>query len=87
MKISDFDLAKEGDYRTVTNTGNRGNPQYMAPEVRRRIICESGTKFTYSAKCDVYCLGELAMQLFQFNVFSYVSFNFHYLFFEIDLII
>ena len=62
FKLCDFDLAKGGGYETLTNTGNQGTLKYMAPEVKR------GTK--YSAKCDIYSLGEIAMELFQFNVFE-----------------
>ena len=70
LKLCDFDLAKECDYNTVTNTGNLGTFKYMAPEVKRGMKSKSGLKFTYSAKCDVFCLGEIAIELFEFNVFG-----------------
>ena len=62
LKLCDFDLAKEGDYNSVTNTGNQGTFKYMAPEVTR------GEK--YSAKCDIFSLGEVGYELFDFNVFG-----------------
>ena len=70
LKLCDFDLAKQCDYNTLTNTGRQGTLKYMAPEVKRGIKSKSGLKFTYSAKCDVYSLGELASELFDFNVFG-----------------
>ena len=58
LKLCDFDLLKEGDYKT--HTRGQGTDKYMAPEV------QLGTK--YSLKCDIYSLGIVAVQLFQFNV-------------------
>ena len=69
VKLCDFDLAKEGDYSTKTNTGDQGTYNYMAPEVQFEMKDKSIGKHKYSAKCDIYSLGKVAIELFHFNVF------------------
>ena len=57
IKLCDFDLAKHfAGHTEQSHTANRGTWHYMAPEVRR------GKR--YNAKCDIFSLGVIAMELF-----------------------
>ena len=58
VKICDFDLAKTAKMYTATNSKFRGDWNYMAPEVKRTD--------KYSFKCDVFSLGHLAMDIFDY---------------------
>ena len=58
LKLCDFDLAKTAKMHTATNTQGRGAWSNMAPEVR-------GT-FQYSSKCDIFSLGYIAMDIFDY---------------------
>ena len=61
LKLCDFDLAKTAKMCTATNTKGQGTPwKYMAPEVR-----DSGK---YSPKCDIYSLGYIGMDIFDYSV-------------------
>ena len=59
VKLCDFDLVKEADYQTKTQTRGQGTWKYMAQEVQLYS--------RYSAKCDIYSLGVVALELFQIN--------------------
>ena len=59
LKLCDFDLAKTTNMNTATNTKDRGTWNYMAPEVKRTD--------KYSSKCDIYSLGYIAMDMFDYS--------------------
>ena len=78
LKLCDFDLAKPAEmYETTTNTRGQGTSKYMAPEVY--------STNHYSSKCDIYSLGQIAMDIF--NYFQYVhSFYLTHIFIKIIFI-
>ena len=62
LKICGFSLAKFAGPQYESHTSNMGTCRYMAPEVMR------GNKYNF--KCDIYNLGEIAMELFEFHLFE-----------------
>ena len=58
LKLCDLDLAKTSEMCTATYTRDRGTLSYMAPEVKRTD--------KYSSKCDIYSLGYIAMDIFDY---------------------
>ena len=60
IKLCDFDLAKFAGLSDRSHTANQGTTKYMAKEVER------GKRYNF--KCDIYSLGEIAIDLFEFNV-------------------
>ena len=59
LKLCDFDLAKTAKMYTATNTKCQGTWNFMAPEVIKTD--------QYSSKCDIYSLGRLAIDIFDYS--------------------
>ena len=59
LKLCDFDLAKTAEKSTATNTKGLGTIRYMAPEV---IYSDH-----YSPKCDIFSLGRIAFDIFNYS--------------------
>ena len=62
IKLCDFDLAKFASHAERSHTANLGTTKYMAKEVER------GAKYNF--KCDIYSMGEIAIDLFEFNIYE-----------------
>ena len=60
LKIGDFGCAKFTNLNTATHTQGEGTLWYMAPEVKK------GRK--YNTKADIFSLGILAQELFDFDI-------------------
>ena len=59
LKLCDFDLAKTAKMYTTKNTRGKGSWNSMAPEVKKTD--------KYSSKCDIYSLGHIAMDIFDYS--------------------
>ena len=62
IKLCDFDLAKFAGVTAESHSKNIGCYKYMAPEVKR------GNR--YNLKCDIFSLGEAAIELFEFDMYK-----------------
>ena len=60
VKLCDFDLAKFAGPTAESHSKNIGCFKYMAPEVKR------GNRYNF--KCDIFSLGEIAMELFYSDI-------------------
>ena len=58
IKIADFDTVKFVEYNEKSHTANQGTCGFMAPEVLTQ---------KYDYKCDIYSLGKIAIELFEFK--------------------
>ena len=58
IKLGDFDTLKYVEYNKNSHTTNQGTSTYMAPEV---------STGKYDHKCDIYSLGKVAIDLFEFK--------------------
>ena len=68
LKIGDFGLAIFHDLQSMSHTLDVGTPRYMAPEVCKRTGL--GEKRSYNTKADVYSLGFIAQDVFDFDINS-----------------
>ena len=69
LKLCDFGYAIEHEYSSMLHTGRLGTLGYMAPEV---ILAFSDNGRThYSTKADIFSLGKITMDLFDFDIHSY----------------
>ena len=66
IKLCDFGLAKEHENSQMSHTVGIGTRKYMAPEVLNGFY----DKNLYSTKADVYSLGQIAQNLFDFDTNS-----------------
>ncbi len=66
VKLGDFSLAVIHEFNEQTHTQNCGTDKYMAPEVMRRS--------RYDTKADIYSLGIVIQDLFNFDINKYSLF-------------
>ena len=66
LKLADFGLATYGSDQTITHTMWKGTHRYTAPEVNEGI--DGRTR--YNEKADVFSLGRISCDLFNFDVNS-----------------
>jgi serine/threonine protein kinase len=66
VKLGDFGLAVIHEFSEQTHTQNCGTDKYMAPEVMRRR--------RYDTKADIYSLGIVIQDLFDFDINKYSLF-------------
>jgi serine/threonine protein kinase len=65
VKLADFGLAKLQESEDQSNTRGVGTNKYMAPEVY--------TSRKYGTKADVFSLGVIIPELFNFNIDEFVK--------------